>query len=166
MNRTVATRMIAETARLSDATQFILITPQSLSHVSGVHVVKLGDPGRNQGEQRYRIQAPFEHPGTDPFISQALWLTVKLHKASISSLSVVVFCLCLLSRCNVTLCCAFVSSSISICSEFERRAPFWMIKWSPAPSTKVEFGLRPPLLAVQRPQSFLEPLAARVTLLG
>ncbi|KAI9596281.1 P-loop containing nucleoside triphosphate hydrolase protein [Syncephalis fuscata] len=52
VNRSISTRMIIDSARLAQRTQFILITPQSMDNIQlgpDVRVLKLQDPERNQG---------------------------------------------------------------------------------------------------------------------
>ncbi|RKP23077.1 hypothetical protein SYNPS1DRAFT_19173, partial [Syncephalis pseudoplumigaleata] len=52
VNRSISTRMIIESAKLAQRTQFILITPQSMDNIdvgSDARVLKLQDPERNQG---------------------------------------------------------------------------------------------------------------------
>ncbi|KAI8049825.1 P-loop containing nucleoside triphosphate hydrolase protein [Syncephalis plumigaleata] len=56
VNRSISTRMIIESARLAQQTQFILITPQSMDNIQlgpDVRVLKLQDPERNQGVLPY-----------------------------------------------------------------------------------------------------------------
>ncbi|KAH8925274.1 P-loop containing nucleoside triphosphate hydrolase protein [Atractiella rhizophila] len=56
VNRRISMKMMVDTARLADETQFILITPQDMSTAAlgpETHIVRMKDPGRSQGTLRF-----------------------------------------------------------------------------------------------------------------